>query len=248
MAPGLHLGLSMRIQHVPKGSVGAREFRPGAPRSHVPRLPHSPPRARDAAVGGDASPRARPPVGGESRGRGTGEAPQRARDRKAAARRGGPAPRRAPRSRKRAHAASRLSWISRRSSGGPPARRARSSSAADSRPRPSGAREGCFADGFVDELDTAARETLLAAARWASPGEARLKTASGQRLCLARVPRAARRRGGPAEMLFKTRSRPNAGWGRSSRAGRSRRTADPSKERRAGTHLTVTASLPQVAP
>src|SRR5512140_589107 len=38
--------------------------------------------------------------------------------------------------------------------------------------------EGLFADGFADELETAARETLLAAARWASPGAARLLTTS----------------------------------------------------------------------
>lgn len=106
---------------------------------------------------------------------------------------------------------------------------------------------GHFVAGFVDELDLAAREALLAAARWASPGEASLETSSnGGSVSFAfRVPLAA---GVPGDMLFKTRSRPNAGlgpflarWTFEAHGGRLEGAAD-------ATHLTLTGSLPQVTP
>ncbi len=106
--------------------------------------------------------------------------------------------------------------------------------------------EVLFVDGFADELEPAAREALLAAARWASPGEARLGTRSdaGSVSFAFRVPLAG---GVPGDMLFKTRSRPNAGigpflarWTFEAHGGQLEGAAD-------ATHLTVTASLPQVA-
>jgi hypothetical protein len=107
--------------------------------------------------------------------------------------------------------------------------------------------EGLFADGFPDELESAAREALIGAARWASAGDALLETCSGGgsvsfafRVLLAG--------GAPGDMLFKTRSRPNAGlgpflarWTFEAHGGLLEGTED-------ATHLTVTGSLPQVTP
>ncbi len=113
--------------------------------------------------------------------------------------------------------------------------------------RAKGRSEGLFVDGFEDELEPAAREVLLTAARWALPGEALLEVRSAsQDVSFAfRVPLVA---GGPGDMLFKTRSRPNAGlgpflarWTFEAHGGRLEGAED------AG-HLTVTASLPQVEP
>jgi signal transduction histidine kinase len=113
--------------------------------------------------------------------------------------------------------------------------------------RARGPSEGLWVDGFADELEPASREVLLAAARWASPGEAHLEMRSaGRDVSFAfRVPLAG---GGPGDMLFKTRSRPNAGlgpflarWTFEAHGGR----LDGAED--AG-HLTVTATLPQVAP
>jgi signal transduction histidine kinase len=113
--------------------------------------------------------------------------------------------------------------------------------------RAEGLSEGRFVEGFVDELEPAAREVLLTAARWASPGEARLEmsSAAGTVTLAFRVPLAA---GGPGDMLFKTRSRPNAGlgpflarWTFEAHGGR----LDGAED---GSHLAVTASLPQVVP
>jgi signal transduction histidine kinase len=110
-----------------------------------------------------------------------------------------------------------------------------------------GPAEGYFVDGFADELETAARETLLAAARWASPGDARLEAVSNAG-CVSLVFRVPLVGPGPGEMLFKTRSRPNAGlgpflarWTFEAHGGSLEGAED-------GTELTVTASLPQVAP
>lgn len=113
--------------------------------------------------------------------------------------------------------------------------------------RVSGPGDGFFVDGFADELESAVREALLAAARWASPGESDLDTrSSGNAVSFAfRVPIAG---GGPGDMLFKTRSRPNAGlgpflahWAFEAHGGHLEGTADDAT-------LTVTGSLPQVAP
>ena len=113
--------------------------------------------------------------------------------------------------------------------------------------RAGGPSDGFYVDGFADELEPAAREVLLAAARWASPGEAQLETrSSGQDVSFVfRVPLSG---GGPGDMLFKTRSRPNAGlgpflarWTFEAHGGR----LDGAED---GSHLAVTASLPQVAP
>jgi signal transduction histidine kinase len=107
--------------------------------------------------------------------------------------------------------------------------------------------EWLFADGFVDELEPATREALIAAARWAAPGEARLRTESdGASIALAfRVPLAG---SAPGEMLFKTRSRPNAGLGPFLARWTFEAHGGSLEGEESGSHLTVTASLPQVAP
>lgn len=110
-----------------------------------------------------------------------------------------------------------------------------------------GPRLGVFVDGFADELALALREALLAGARWASAGQARLESgaSAGTAWFSFRVPLAG---GAPGDMLFKTRSRPNAGlgpflarWTFEAHGGRLEGAED-------GTHLTVTGSLPQVTP
>ncbi len=108
-----------------------------------------------------------------------------------------------------------------------------------------GPSEGAFVDGFEDELEAATQEALLTASRWAAAGEAQLETHlhDGTVSFSFRVPLA---RGAPGEMLFKTRSRPNAGlgpflarWTFEAHGGRLEGKEDE-------THLTVTGSLPMV--
>ena len=108
-----------------------------------------------------------------------------------------------------------------------------------------GPSRGALVDGFPDELENAMQEALLTASRWAAPGEARLETrlkdgtvSFSFRVLLAHAP--------PGDMLFKTRSRPNAGlgpflarWTFEAHGGRLEGADD-------GTHLTVTGSLPLV--
>jgi signal transduction histidine kinase len=112
---------------------------------------------------------------------------------------------------------------------------------------PDGPRKGVFVEGFEDELEIAAREALLAAARWASSGDARLETRGDGdsarfsfRVPLAGAP--------PGDMLFKTRSRPQAGlgpflarWTFEAHGGRLEGVED-------AWHLTVKGTLPQVTP
>jgi hypothetical protein len=114
--------------------------------------------------------------------------------------------------------------------------------------RVSGPTEGVYVDGFLDELQNGTREAILAGARWASSGEARLETRSeGESAFFTfRVPIAG---GGPGEMLFKTRSGPNAAalgpflarWTYEAHGGALEGAED-------GSHLTVSASLPRVTP
>ena len=110
-----------------------------------------------------------------------------------------------------------------------------------------GPEDGVFADGFPDELETATREALVAAARWSLPGEAHAETKSaGDCVSLAfRVPLAG---GGPGEMLFKTRSRPNAGLGPFLARWTFEAHGGSLDGTESGTELTVTATLPRVAP
>ncbi len=107
--------------------------------------------------------------------------------------------------------------------------------------------EGLYVDGFEDELDSAVRDALLAAARWAGPGDARLETSSegGSVVVSFSVPLAG---AAPGDMLFKTRSRPGSGlgpflsrWAFEAHGGRLEAIED-------GGRLTVTGTLPQVAP
>ncbi len=108
-----------------------------------------------------------------------------------------------------------------------------------------GPSDGALVDGFLDELESATGEALLTAARWSAPGNARLETrlADGTVSFSFRVLLA---RGAPGDMLFKTRSRPNAGlgpflarWTFEAHGGRLEGAED-------GKHLTVTGSLPLV--
>jgi len=110
-----------------------------------------------------------------------------------------------------------------------------------------GPSQGALVDGFPDELENATREALLTASRWAARGEARLETRleDGTVSFSFRVPLA---NAAPGDMLFKTRSFPNAGlgpflarWTFEAHGGRLEGADD-------GTHLTVTGSLPQVGP
>ena len=102
-------------------------------------------------------------------------------------------------------------------------------------------------DGFLDELESATQEALLTASRWAAPGEARLETRlQDERVSFSfRVPLAD---AAPGDLLFKTRSRPDAGlgpflarWTFEAHGGRLEGAED-------GTYLTVTGSLPLVGP
>lgn len=106
---------------------------------------------------------------------------------------------------------------------------------------------GLCVEGFGDELEPAVRELLALAARWASPGEARLglRSEGGWAVLEFRVPLSG---GAPGDMLFKARSRPNAGlgpflarWTFEAHGGRLEGRDD-------GTNLTVTAFLPEAAP
>jgi signal transduction histidine kinase len=108
-----------------------------------------------------------------------------------------------------------------------------------------GPSEGALVDGFLDELEAATEEALLTASRWSAPGEARLETRleDGAVSFSFRVPLA---RSAPGDMLFKTRSRPDAGlgpflarWTFEAHGGRLEGAED-------GPHLTVTGSLPLV--
>jgi hypothetical protein len=108
--------------------------------------------------------------------------------------------------------------------------------------------EGALVEGFPDELASATEGALLTAARWAEPGEASLETRveAGVASFAFRVPLATG--GPPGDMLFKTRSRPNAGvvpftsrWIFEAHGGRLEGTGE-------GGRLTVTGSLPQVKP
>ena len=110
-----------------------------------------------------------------------------------------------------------------------------------------GPAEGCFADGFADELETAAREALLAAARWASPGEAQLATTSDGG-CVSLVFRVPLAGGGPGDTLFKTRGRPNAGLGPFLARWTFEAHGGSLEAQESEADLTVTASLPQVTP
>ena len=112
---------------------------------------------------------------------------------------------------------------------------------------PEGPREGVFVEGFEDELAVAAREAMLAAARWASSGDARLETTAdaGSARFAFRVPLAG---APPGDMLFKTRSRPQAGlgpflarWTFEAHGGLLEGAED-------AWHLTVQGTLPQVTP
>lgn len=113
--------------------------------------------------------------------------------------------------------------------------------------RLSGPTEFVYVDGYEDELESGTREAILAGARWASPGEALLETRSeGESASFTfRVPLAG---GGPGDMLFKTRSRPNAAlgpflarWTFEAHGGILEGAED-------ATHLTVSASLPRAVP
>jgi signal transduction histidine kinase len=106
---------------------------------------------------------------------------------------------------------------------------------------------GALVEGFPDELVGATEEALLTASRWAEPGDAGLETRleGGIASFAFRVSLAAG--GPPGDMLFKTRSRPNAGlgpfisrWVFEAHGGRLEGHGD-------GGHLTVTGSLPHVA-
>lgn len=110
-----------------------------------------------------------------------------------------------------------------------------------------GPAEGALVDGFADELESATQEAFLAASRWAAPGEARLETRlqDGTVSFSFRVLLAS---SAPGDLLFKTRSRPDAGvgpflarWTFEAHGGRLEGTED-------GTGLTVTGSLPLVGP
>lgn len=113
--------------------------------------------------------------------------------------------------------------------------------------RLAGPADGIFVDGFEDELEAGTREALLAGARWASSGEALLETGSGDGTVsfAFRVPLSG---GGPGDMLFKTRSRPNAALGPFLARWTFEAHGGALEGAEGGALLTVTASLPQVAP
>jgi hypothetical protein len=110
-----------------------------------------------------------------------------------------------------------------------------------------GPAEGVYVDGFADELESGIREAILAGARWASSGEALLETRSdgGSASFTLRVPLAG---GGPGDMLFKTRSRPNAALGPFLARWTFEAHGGALEGAEAAAHLTVSASLPRVAP
>jgi signal transduction histidine kinase len=110
-----------------------------------------------------------------------------------------------------------------------------------------GPRNGTFVEGFEQELVLATREALLAAARWASSGAAPLTIgADGDAVRFTfTVPLAGTP---PGDMLFKTRSRPQAGlgpflarWTFEAHGGHLEGSED-------AWHLTIRGSLPQVTP
>jgi len=110
-----------------------------------------------------------------------------------------------------------------------------------------GPSQGIFVDGFEDEIERATREVFLTAARWAGPGEGLVEIAASGSMAsfFVRVALAGAR---PGEALFRARSRPGAGlgpwlarWAFEAHGGRLEGRED-------ATHLTVTATLPQVAP
>jgi signal transduction histidine kinase len=110
-----------------------------------------------------------------------------------------------------------------------------------------GSPQGIFVDGFEDEIERATREVFLTAARWAGPGEGIVEIVAGGSMAsfFVRVALADAR---PGEALFRARSRPGAGlgpwlarWAFEAHGGRLEGRED-------ATHLTVTATLPQVAP
>ncbi len=108
-----------------------------------------------------------------------------------------------------------------------------------------GPSQGALVDGFQDELENATQEALLTASRWAAPGEARLETRlqDGRVAFSFRVPLA---RAAPGDMLFKTRSRPNAGLGPFLARWTFEAHGGSLDGKEDGTHLTVTGSLPLV--
>lgn len=110
-----------------------------------------------------------------------------------------------------------------------------------------GPSQGIFVDGFEDEIERATREVFLTAARWAGPGEGLVEIAASGSMAsfFVRVALADAR---PGEALFRARSRPGADlgpwlarWAFEAHGGRLEGRED-------ATHLTVTATLPQVAP
>lgn len=110
-----------------------------------------------------------------------------------------------------------------------------------------GPADGLWVDGFEDELEGGARQALLAGARWASAGEASIETSSqeGRASFTFRVPLSG---DGPGDMLFRPRGGPGAAlepflarWTFEAHGG----TLDGAED---GEHLTVSASLPRVAP
>jgi hypothetical protein len=105
-----------------------------------------------------------------------------------------------------------------------------------------------FVSGFGDELENAVREALLAVSRWAGKGEALLRIGDrppGTAFFSFRVPLGA---GAPGDMLFRPYSRPGAGFGPFA----ARWTFEAHGGRLEGLEgegfVTVTGSVPQVAP
>lgn len=110
-----------------------------------------------------------------------------------------------------------------------------------------GPADGVFVDGFEDELEPAVHEALLAAARWARAGDARLVTTPAED-SVSFAFSVALSGSAPGDMLFKTRSQPRATpgpffarWAFEAHGGR----LDGVEE---GACLTVTALLPRVDP
>lgn len=110
-----------------------------------------------------------------------------------------------------------------------------------------GPSQGVFVDGFEDEIERATREVLLAAARWAGPGDGLVEIAADGSMA-SFVVRVALGDARPGDSLFRARSRPGAGlgpwlalWVFEAHGGRLEGREDE-------TGLTVTAALPQVMP
>jgi len=113
--------------------------------------------------------------------------------------------------------------------------------------RIAGPSQGIFVDGFEDEIESATREVVLTAARWAGPGEGLVEIGAGGGVATISV-RVALLHERPGDTLFRARSRPGAGlgpwlarWGFEAHGGRVEGHED-------ATHLTVIATLPQAAP